>query len=497
MDRPPPRTLLEQLVRHSRRTIGETCAAFERTAREHHERVTLSPRHLSRWMAGEIETARPVAQRVASLHWGFDFERLIGPPAGEISVADAKQRSEQAWRASQPSDDYSIGAPDWPVWFGVRLGHLLGTVDNWTGSGAPSDALQDLLNREVLMFDAVGEHRDPAHALSRRQALITIAALPLTLATPTAGRLGCTAATEFFLARCAASLTACWHLLRGSDLPTVAQVMSAYLLELEAIASRESVFRGVAARLASQAHRICGIVALHRNQLGIREHHCKQALHFANATPDMSSRASALISLASTYFYGDDPTQAASVYERALNFESALPALQRSRIHAELSVAYGQLGRERDALSSADLAERLYPQHPEQDPSYLYAEFTRASLTLEQGLSYLALAERFPGREYQQVAANVFARMEQQTHSPVPDRIRFEIINHQARTAVLLDDMDAFELYIGQAAEGVAKLGSKQRQKEVQSAWKSAAEAWPQERRLVALGEALRPAITG
>jgi hypothetical protein len=87
MERPPPRTLLEQLIRNARWTIEETCVAFERTARDHGERATLSPRHLSRWMAGHIGGARPVAQRVAAAHWGYNFEQLIGPPLSEAELA--------------------------------------------------------------------------------------------------------------------------------------------------------------------------------------------------------------------------------------------------------------------------------------------------------------------------------------------------------------------------------------------------------------------------
>jgi len=367
-------------------------------------------------------------------------------------------------------------------------------VDNWPGPDAQSDGLQSLLDREFLMFDAIAESQDPVHAISRRQALIAVAALPLML--PTSGTaLSPGATTELFLSRCAASLTACWHLLRGSDLYTIENVLSAYLLELEAATKRRTAHRDMAARLASQAHRICGILALHRNQLRMREHHCRQALHYASATSDVSTRVSALISLASTYFYDADPTRAASVYEQALAFESDLPSLQRSRIHAELSVVFGQLGRESDALRSAELAEQLYPKLPEQDPSYLYAEFTQASLTLELGLSYLALADRFPNRNYQRSAAEVFSRTEPAVDSSMPDRIRFEIINHQAQAAVLLNDLDAFETYFSRAIDGVTLLGSKQRQKEMQAAWRRANKAWPAERRLQALAEQLRPAI--
>jgi tetratricopeptide (TPR) repeat protein len=80
VDQAPPRTLLEQLVRASRRTIEENCAAFERTAENQGENVTLSPRQLWRWVAGRVDNARPVAQRVAELHWGYAFEALVGPP---------------------------------------------------------------------------------------------------------------------------------------------------------------------------------------------------------------------------------------------------------------------------------------------------------------------------------------------------------------------------------------------------------------------------------
>src|SRR5579859_4494091 len=105
------------------------------------------------------------------------------------------------------------------------------------------------------MSDAVipgTEETGARYGLSRRQALMTIAALP-------AAATGAWPAGEAdgpFLSRCAASLTACWHLLRGSDLASVEQMMTAYLLPLEAAASRDSRDRQAAAILTSQAHRI-------------------------------------------------------------------------------------------------------------------------------------------------------------------------------------------------------------------------------------------------
>jgi transcriptional regulator with XRE-family HTH domain len=396
------------------------------------------------------------------------------------------------WASAQMPPDLGSTVES-PAWFGLRLAHLIATVDNWRDPAELTDALQELLHQEILMFDSAVPNDPPGiHTVSRRQALMTLAALPVAFATSGSGTLGPTAPTEFFLSRCAASITACWHLLRGSDLNTVDHLLAAYVVPLEAMAQRSSQYQSAAAKLASQAHRVSGIIALHRNQLGLREHHCKQALAFANAAQHPASRVSALISLASTHFYRGEPTRAASLYEEALTHASSVSALQRSRIHAELGVVHGQLQREPDALRALELSQELYPDDPERDPSYLYAEFTRASLSLEQGLTYLSLAEQYPSRGYGENAAAIFGSVETAPVSTVPDRIRYEVNNHQARTAVLLNDLDAFETYVDRGVRGAMMLGSAQRARELRAVWQIAEQRWPTERRLRDIGNQLQ-----
>lgn len=128
------------------------------------------------------------------------------------------------------------------------------------------------------------------------------------------------------------------------------------------------------------------------------------------------------------------------------------------RVQAELSVAYAQLGRDDDAIRALGLAEEGYPDDPQDDPSYLHAEFTPASLALDQGMAYLALAERHAGRGYPQKAAEVLTMIDRPASLAAPDRVRFEIANHQARAAVLLDDLDAFELHIRRGIDGAEIL---------------------------------------
>src|SRR5580700_11306112 len=78
------------------------------------------------------------------------------------------------------------------------------------------------------MFEVVAASERPGpdvlHAFSRHQALATPAALPLSAALLLSPRSDA-GAVDVFLARCASSLTAFWHLLRGTDMDAAWQEM--------------------------------------------------------------------------------------------------------------------------------------------------------------------------------------------------------------------------------------------------------------------------------
>jgi tetratricopeptide (TPR) repeat protein len=485
---------------------AEFAEALAGLARELHEPISPSERYIARLEDGEIRYPSAPYRRV--------LVALSKRSMAELGFSNRiSDRHTPALDKATESTEFAVGVPartrlatlpggnmsdignlamrsDWPVWFGVRIAHLVAMIDNWRDASDQFETLQTILHQEVLMFDVVAsseqsEIPDILHAFSRRQALTTLAALPLSAVLPlrTKSEAG---AVDAFLTRCASSLTACWHLLRGADMNTACQAISGYIISLEGIAGQRSVYQETAARLASQAHRILGIVALHRDQLKARETHCKRALYYAGIADDPGSRVSALISLASTYFYASKPSQAAAVYERALALQSDVSPLQLSRVHAELAVVYGQVGREQDAVRAIGRSAELYPDDPEHDRSYLYAEFTPASLTLEHGLAYIALADQRPGSSHAAKATEVFSRLTDYGSS-MPDRIRFEIVNHQASNAVHLNDLDSFIFFMTSALEGISLLGSAQREKEAAGAWALAARRWPSETRLAAL----------
>ncbi len=439
-------------------------------------------------------------------------ERFLGylPPAERSQERRAVPMGEMGPAVSPGDLEHGAGAKgdisriheevaDWATWFGVRLAHLTTTVDQWRGELFGSDGLQALLHQELLMSDdGEPESGNNAHVLSRRKALAALAALPLALCTSIQQSLTSGATTELFIARCGASLTACWHLLRGSDLDTVDGMLSGYLLTLDALARQQSRYQQAAARLASQAHRISGILALHRSSLHARLRHYQQALYYAGLAADPSTEASSMLSLGYASYYAGDPERAARTYEGALAHERSIPPLLRARAYAELAKIHAEMQREQAALQAIALAEDLYPEHPEHDPTFLYAEFTPSSLILEKGLAYMALAEQAPGHGYEHAAWAIFEEIKRSSvWPPVPDRIRFEVMNHQAEAAVLLNDLDAFEVCLNRGLDGAALLKSHQRHREACVAWRRAMRVWPDEPRVKVLEDRLRSPVGG
>src|SRR5205807_6080950 len=144
-----------------------------------------------------------------------------GPPQ---LVTAASSTSLVYGRQAPP--DYAQASPraprDWTAWFSYRLAQLISVIDQWQSPVPNATELQHIVHQEILMFDATepddstGDYR-----LSRRQALVTLAFLPVTLCTTIRLESASSPLLEKFVAGCSASITACWHLLRGSDLAIV------------------------------------------------------------------------------------------------------------------------------------------------------------------------------------------------------------------------------------------------------------------------------------
>jgi hypothetical protein len=137
------------------------------------------------------------------------------------------------------------------------------------------------------MFDAMKpQYPVGEYTLSRRQALVAIAALPTVLLSVVYQRQQSTIVVGEFLSRCAASIVACWHLINGRELGAVEQVLPQYVPTLMTLAQQPSPHQPSAARLVAQADDLQGILALHRNNLIAMEYYYREGVTYSRLAGD-------------------------------------------------------------------------------------------------------------------------------------------------------------------------------------------------------------------
>jgi tetratricopeptide (TPR) repeat protein len=302
---------------------------------------------------------------------------------------------------------------------------------------------------------------------------------------------------EEVLPQCATAIAACWQASRGPELSAVEQVLPSYLWALEQLARDASQphHRQTAAHLAAQGHQLAGILALHRNQLAAREAYGRRSLHWARVADDPSLLVAVIATFGATFHYSGQPTLALQTYQEAVpSLEQASPLAQSSLLMKQAE-AYAQLGLQREAERSLNRAYRLFPPHPREDPAFPYADCGEPSLCLWDGLTYLALSKTQTDDEpvAHRLARRVWETLELcgGAHPPfvISKRNHLEILNHQAETAVLLDDLELFTSCLTEAVTGAKALGSQWRRKEAVSVYWQARHHWPHEDRVKELAE--------
>lgn len=358
----------------------------------------------------------------------------------------------------------------------VLLYRIMKEICCWTDREDAHEILQVNVDRLIRSVDTM-EQRDTSSKgiLSRRDVVTLIAGLPVFLLTHEAIEQLSAVQTEEFLAQCAASITVCWQLLRGNDFRVVGQVLSKYLPTLETLADQPSRYQKSAAKLAAQAHLLTSLIGLHQNNLLQRELHCKQAVALSQRAQDKNLQVAALMWLAVTYYYSKHPAKALKTYQEALPAIHAASPLVQGCTYVRMSNAYAQCGQEQDAVRYLRLAQEVFPEIPENDPGFLFADGGRFTLTLWEGLTRLDL-------DQPQEAWDALAQIEQLPPTIIiPERTRLEITNHRAEAAVALGDQERFFAYIEAGVIGAKNLRSERRYNEAFEVYRIAKQLWRNE----------------
>ena len=275
----------------------------------------------------------------------------------------------------------------------------------------------------------------------------------------------------------------CWHLSKGTELEVAEPTLWAYLSRLTTIAQQSSEHQRIASRIASQGYLLAALLAGHRDDLNARQHFCEQALLFANVAEDRNLQVASLRQLALTFDYKERPGKALQTYQQSIPYLDEVSPLLRSRMYAGLSGSHAAFEQEKEALRFLGLAYESFPEKPEHDPSFLYADCDYFTLLLWDGLTHLDLHQL---KEAEKAFAQVDG-LHPKIH--VPERVRIEFLNYQAETFTKLRKMEQAHTYLEEAVKASLALGSERRYSQAFEVYKQTRIVWHNETRIKELGE--------
>jgi tetratricopeptide (TPR) repeat protein len=278
-------------------------------------------------------------------------------------------------------------------------------------------------------------------------------------------------------------IEACWQLSRGNELALAEKLLPVYMAKVVPLAQQPSPYQWQAIDLAAQGFHLSGLLAWHHNNMQARELYYTQTVQYSRLSENPSLLIPALRSLGNTYYHKGQYPQALRIYQDALlHTENASPLLQAC-VYISLAVAYAHIGQHQDALTYLGLAHDTFPDHPETDPSFFYAEFDLSQMILWEGIMCTQLGQS-------QQALDILSRVDRPDFV-ASERLRIQIINQQAKTAIFANDLEQGAAYVKTGLMAAKALGSQRRYSEAYENFQQMRLLWPQEQRMMELGELL------
>jgi DNA-binding SARP family transcriptional activator len=305
-----------------------------------------------------------------------------------------------------------------------------------------------------------------------------------------------------FLAECATSLTACYHLLKRDGFLPVEYALSQYLPHLIVLGKSPSSFQKEAASLASQACCLMGLTKFHLLQFHEQARYCEQGVELAQVTGDSVLIAISLTLLGNARGDSHQPQKRLEAYqeaERLLPKEPELlqlfPPRLRSSIYIGLSNAHAFLGHVQDAQYYLGLANEISLRLDDGlfIPSLDYDLSEKIAMEgyVHTDLGNVKDKSDLPAEAYShyQDADAALAQSEQLLQSTAPQRVWVEIIIQRAGIAIKLGNMENLVEFLKEGSEGAKALGSQRRQEEAKVVWRAGMERWPHEQQVIKLWE--------
>ena len=272
-------------------------------------------------------------------------------------------------------------------------------------------------------------------------------------------------------------ISLCWRLLKGNDLMTVEYLLPMFLPEVGALAQQPSKYQKVVAGFTAQAHIIKSLIVGHQDDLQSKLTECSYAIEYSRLAENPNFEVTALIQQAVALDYKKQHDKSLQIYQQAFSSVKNVSPLLGTRILAGLAGSYARCGQqEQEARRYLDLAQEMMPVRPEDDPSSLYADCGRFTLSLWEGRMYFELDQI-------DQAFEVFSQVENQ--QDIPERIRTEFLNHMLETSIAQGDLDKSIFCLKRAGKAAVTLKSDRRQREVHEACQMMLTIWRQDRKRI------------
>ncbi|MBV9690597.1 MAG: hypothetical protein JO202_12920 [Ktedonobacteraceae bacterium] len=443
------------------------------------QELDVAPCEQLRLLAGQLRKQRiAVSFALAGMHQDLDASYRLSSD-GLLQPASIFMLSEMALEEAE-----SVTA------LGERTMRLIQAITRWYGRAVFCDHLQGLLHQELERWTTMTQSNDEL-VMSRRTALATLAAMPLGLVPAILAGQRSPLVLEEFLPECAASISACWHLMMGDGLATVATQLPKYLPALEILAQQPSRYQKIAAKLTAQGYLLMSLVALHSLNGPLREAYCWRAERCGRESGDQALYVAVLLFLACLLYEENKLDKSLSVYEKAMVIvshpSSQASPLLKNKVFVNAAACYAQVGRVQEALRCLGKAREFFPKEAHDEPVYLSTDHGEYAMLQWEGQTYQNLGKfsfDLPKRSrvlYTAAQASLAQIGDLGPAIVVPERLRLEIINQQAATALALNDMDRFQAYLKEGALGAKALGSEKRKQEAIDNWRLARLRWPDE----------------
>lgn len=221
---------------------------------------------------------------------------------------------------------------------------------------------------------------------------------------------------------------------------------------------------------------------LHRDYDGA-EWCCKQALEYSEIAQDPDLKVAALKHLATKDNDAGYHLKTLHTYQEALPLAEQVSPLLQSRLSLGLALSYARCQKEQQAWHYSELAQESFPEHPERDSSFSYADGGRSSLNHSGGLMSLEFGQPEKAWEvFQEVV-----QLQQQTI--LPERTVIDIVNGKTEAAIAQKDLDRTCVHLQEGVQGATRLKRERRFHDSAELYQKAQAVWPHEPALRELEE--------